>query len=73
MHIRPQTLIDTGATRTVLGEAAAAPLRLARVGTDRLTTAGGEVHVHGWIGLVRLSDKPDYASRDLGFRFVVSL
>ena len=26
-------LIDTGATRTVLGEAAAEPLRLARVGT----------------------------------------
>jgi len=45
-------LIDTGATRTVLGEAAASPLRLARVGTGRLMTAGGAVH--GWIGLVAL-------------------
>lgn len=45
-------LIDTGATRTVLGEAVAAPLRLPRVGTGRLTTAGGAVH--GWIGLVAL-------------------
>jgi predicted aspartyl protease len=45
-------LIDTGATRTVLGEAAAEPLHLARVGTGRLTTAGG--HVHGWIGLAAL-------------------
>jgi predicted aspartyl protease len=45
-------LIDTGATRTVLGEAAAAPLRLPRVGAGRLTTAGGDVH--GWIGLVAL-------------------
>jgi hypothetical protein len=33
----------------MLGEAAAGPLRLARVGTGRLTTAGG--NVHGWIGL----------------------
>jgi predicted aspartyl protease len=45
-------LIDTGAARTVLGEAAAGPLRLARVGTGRLTTAGG--NVHGWIGLAAL-------------------
>ena len=45
-------LIDTGATRTVLGEAVAAPLRLARVGTGKLTTAGG--NVHGWIGLAAL-------------------
>lgn len=45
-------LIDTGATRTVLGEAAAEPLRLARVGTGRFTTAGGDVH--GWIGLAAL-------------------
>ena len=45
-------LIDTGATRTVLGEATAGPLRLAHVGTGRLTTAGGSVL--GWIGLVAL-------------------
>ena len=45
-------LIDTGAARTVLGETVAGPLRLARVGTGRLTTAGGDVH--GWIGLAAL-------------------
>lgn len=42
-------LIDTGAARTVLGETTANRLSLAKVGTGRLTTAGG--HVHGWIGL----------------------